>query len=205
MAQIALALHEECPNDRGIEFSIILEAYLAPFIYPTPFEFHYSDFHREKYLTDENYLCGGYEDEDLASQIVVAYERGIALYGKPLKELYEPINRRYYLASILHDVEGCAEEIKDNPPAYLTPVYLTLNLCRVLYYLKEGQISSKREGGEWGSNHVPQAFQQLVKQCLSEYNEDTAGGEAGRVDRQHFYQFVDYMTQEIKRNIPITE
>ena len=205
LARIALALHEESSNDRGIEFSIVLEAYLQPFVYPTPFEFHYSDYHREKYRADENYFCGGFEDEDLASQIVVAYERGIVLYGKPLKELYEPIDRRYFLASILHDIDGVAEEIRDNPPAYLTPVYLTLNLCRVLYYLKEGQISSKREGGEWGSDHVPQAFQQLVNQCLSEYNEDGAGGETGRVDRQHFYQFVDYMTEEIKRNIPITE
>ncbi|OAB40922.1 hypothetical protein PMSD_00825 [Paenibacillus macquariensis subsp. defensor] len=206
IAKIALSLHDEMSNERGIEFTIILETYLKPFVYPTPFEFHYSDYHREKYRTNENYLCGGFEDEDLASQVVVAYERGITLYGKPLSELYEPIDSQYYLASILHDVEGCAEEIIDNPPAYLTPMYLTLNLCRVLYFIKEGKISSKREGGEWGVKYLPQKFQQLVKQCLNEYTEETDNGETDNrnVDLQNFLAFVEYMIQEIKQNISLS-
>ena len=54
-----LSLHDEMPNERGIEFSIILGAYLESFVYPTPFELHYSDFHRENYRADESYLCGG--------------------------------------------------------------------------------------------------------------------------------------------------
>lgn len=118
IAKIALSLHDEmsdASNERGVEFTIILETYLNAFVYPTPFEFHYSDYHREKYRADENYLCGGFEDKDLASQIVVAYERGIALYGEPLSELYEPVDSQYYLDSILNDVEGCAAEIVDNP------------------------------------------------------------------------------------------
>jgi streptomycin 3"-adenylyltransferase len=143
IASMVLSLNEEMSNERGIEFSIILETHLKPFIYLTPFEFHYSDYHREKYRTDENYLCGGFEDEDLASQIEVAYHRGITLYGKPLSELYEPIARPFYLASILH-VEDATEDIINNP------MYFTLNLCRILFFLKEGIVSSKKEGGEWG-------------------------------------------------------
>lgn len=52
-----------------------------------------------------------------------------------MREHGRRLDTQYYLASILHDVEGCAEEIIDNPPAYLTSMYLTLNLCRVLYFL----------------------------------------------------------------------
>lgn len=206
IAKIALSLHDEMTgtsNERGIEFTIILETYLNPFVYPTPFEFHYSDYHREKYRTDENYLCGGFEDKDLASQIVVAYERGITLYGKSLSELYEPINSQYYLDSILNDVEGCAVEIIDNPPTYLTPMYLTLNFCRVLYYVKEGKISSKREGGEWGLTNLPQRFLPLVKQCITAYTDETADGENSNsdLDLQSLLAFIEYMTQEIKQNI----
>ncbi|WP_280818134.1 aminoglycoside adenylyltransferase domain-containing protein [Paenibacillus etheri] len=208
IAKIALSLHDEMSgisNERGIEFTIILETHLKTFVYPTPFEFHYSDYHREKYRTDENYLCGGFEDKDLASQIVVAYERGITLYGKPLSELYEPINSQYYLDSILNDVEGCADEIIDNPPAYLTPMYLTLNFCRVLYYVKEGKISSKREGGEWGRTYLPQRFQPLVKHCLTAYTDETANGEKSNSnpDLQNLLAFVEYMTQEIKQNVSL--
>ncbi|EFV76486.1 hypothetical protein HMPREF1013_03237 [Bacillus sp. 2_A_57_CT2] len=198
IAKLALSLHDEMSNERGIEFTIILETYLKKFVYPTPFEFHYSEYHREKYRTNENYLCGGFEDEDLASQIVVAYERGLTLYGKPLSELYEPIDSQYYLASILHDVEGAAEEIISNPPAYLTPMYLTLNLCRVLYFIKEGKISSKREGGEWGLNNLPHKYQQLVERCLNEYNGETFSSE---VVSQTFYEFIEFMIKEIRQDI----
>src|SRR5690606_30472755 len=80
LAKRVLFLREQMPNE--IEFSIILETHLQSFVYPTPFEFHYSEMHRDKYRADENYLCGGFEDDDLASQIFVAYYRGITLYGK---------------------------------------------------------------------------------------------------------------------------
>jgi len=41
-----------------LEMSILLEKELRMFRYPTPFELHYSQMHRERYLEDEYYLCG---------------------------------------------------------------------------------------------------------------------------------------------------
>ncbi|WP_227793434.1 GNAT family N-acetyltransferase [Paenibacillus guangzhouensis] len=79
IAELALAIHEELPNARGLEFSIVLEDHMTSFIYPTPVEFHYSDYHRELYRADANYLCGGYEDKDLAAQLMVAYHRGVSI------------------------------------------------------------------------------------------------------------------------------
>lgn len=51
-----LSLRDKMKN--GLEFSVILESHLKEFVYPTPFELHYSDYHREKYQADDNYLCG---------------------------------------------------------------------------------------------------------------------------------------------------
>ena len=45
--------------------------------------------------------------------------------------------------SIWCDIEGAREDILDNP------MYIILNLCRVLGYKEEGLILSKKEGGEW--------------------------------------------------------
>lgn len=153
MARLVLALDDEMPNARGMEFSVVLESHLSSFVYPTPCEMHYSDFHKERYRSDENYVCGGYEDHDFASQLVVAYYRGITLYGKPLNELYEPIDKTYFLASIYHDIKGASEDIMDQP------MYITLNLCRVLFYLREGNISSKKEG----ENGASKLFQQSIR------------------------------------------
>jgi predicted nucleotidyltransferase len=192
IASMVLSLHDEMSNERGIEFSIILETHLKPFIYPTPFEFHYSDYHREKYQADENYLCGGFEDEDLAAQIVVAYHRGITLYGKPLSELYEPIARPFYLASILHDVEDVTHDIINNP------MYFTLNLCRILFFLKEGEVSSKKEGGEWAVKVLPHNFQGMVQICLDEYS---GVADQNSIEKQQLLNFASYMLYEIKKLI----
>lgn len=192
IADAVLELNDEMPNKKGIEFSIVLQGYLQPFTYPTPFEFHYSEFHQERYRTDANYLCGGFEDEDLASQIAVAYERGITLYGPSLQEICEPIDRKYYVASIYYDVKDAQQNIFDNP------VYVVLNLCRVLYYLQEGVISSKQEGGEWGVKALPSDFHSIIQNCLDQY---IGGKVETNLDRHQLLQFSDYMLSEINREI----
>ncbi|WP_227793435.1 DUF4111 domain-containing protein [Paenibacillus guangzhouensis] len=112
-----------------------------------------------------------------------------------MHELYEPIDRELYLASIVYDVEEAAEEIMNNPPAYVTPVYVTLNLCRVLYYIREGVIASKREGGEWGVKMLPPSYQALVQQCLDEYNGDSV---RSKVELSELIAFIRYMLSEIR-------
>lgn len=190
IAKMVLMLSDEMPNKNGLEFSVILETYLMPFVYPTPCEFHYSDFHKERYRLDENYLCGGYDDSDLASQLAVAYHRGVPLYGRPLNERYQPVERQYYLASILHDIEGASQDIINNT------MYVTLNLCRVLFFLREGVISSKKEGGEWGVSSLPTPYRDLVTQCLEEY---TGIASKSGFDNQHLSNFAEYMLQEINQ------
>jgi predicted nucleotidyltransferase len=145
-----------------LEMSIVQQRYLKDFVHPTPFELHY--FH-PAYLTDENYICGGegFEDPDLAGHITVTYHRGIKLVGPEIKELFRPIDKRYYIESILNDIEDSPTGMGENP------VYFTLNLCRVLYYLAEGKIASKKEGGEWGKRLVPSEYQMIVEQCLDVY------------------------------------
>lgn len=192
IADLVLELHDAMPNKKGIEFSIVLKENLKPFKYPTPFEFHYSDFHRERYQTNRNYICGGFEDEDLASQFFVAYHRGKRLYGKPLNDICEPIERKYYLASIYYDVKDAMQEIINNP------VYVVLNLCRVLYSLKEEVVSSKKEGGEWGIKALPQDFHLLIQKCLDKYS----GVENElELDQQQLLQFSEYMLNEIDHMI----
>jgi len=178
--------------ENGIECSIILEANMIEFVYPTPCEFHFSDYHREQYRANENYLIGGYEDKDLASQITIAYHRGKTLYGRPLSELYPPIDRQYYLASILHDIECAIEEIIDNP------LYITLNLCRVLYFIREGTISSKKEGGIWGINNLPSQYRNLIQCYLNEYSGVMIHK---NVIPYQLSEFAEYMLMEIKREM----
>ncbi|MFF2479971.1 aminoglycoside adenylyltransferase domain-containing protein [Paenibacillus sp. NPDC058071] len=193
IAKKLLKLHESMPKERGIELSIILESYLKDFVYPTPFEFHYSDYHRKRYQTDENYICGGFEDPDLAAHIVVTYHRGIALYGKALREVFYPIDQHFYINSILSDVENASTDIVESP------MYFTLNLCRVLYYLKEGVVSSKKEGGEWGVSKLPAEYRQHIQRCLHEYSGMADIPDHAESSIEILKSFADYMRSEIDK------
>lgn len=167
LAKKIIAFHDGMPNRQGLELSLVLESSLQELVYPPPFEFHYSAFHREKYLTDDDYLCGGFQDADLAAHYTVIYHRGIALYGKPVREVFPSVDRSYYVQAILKDVESAVQDIT------ASPVYYTLNLCRVLYYLREGVVSSKKEGGEWGLRALPSQYHPMIEHALHQYTGGT--------------------------------
>lgn len=172
-----------------LEMSIILEKYLSEFVYPTPFELHF--FH-PKYLTDEHYICGGkgFVDSDLAGHIQVTNWRGITLYGREIKDVFYPLSSQFYIESIFNDIKDAKEDIKENP------VYYTLNLCRVMYYLKEGIVSSKREGGEWAKEQLPDRFSKIVNQCLSVYYGANLSVDTSN---EELFQFASWMLQENKK------
>ena len=46
---------------------------------------------------------------------------------------------------------------------------MILNLCRVLAFLEEDLILSKKEGGVWGINHLPDLYVPLVQAALLLY------------------------------------
>ena len=176
-------------NRNQLEMSIVLERVVKDFVYPPPFELHY--FH-PTYLLDENYICGGegFFDPDLAGHMVVTYHRGVTLSGEKIENVFKPIDRQYYIESIFNDVEDAPKCITDNP------VYFTLNLCRVMYFLKEGKIASKKEGGEWGVRNLPEDYKTIVVQCLSVYNGEE---KAIYIGINNLADFATWMLNECKQ------
>ncbi len=175
---------------KGVEMSVVLEEETRHFRYPTPFLLHYSNLHKERYLSQPGYVCGGFEDPDLAAHFMITRERGQCLYGKPIMQVFGEVPRRYYLASILEDVSEAGNGIAENP------VYFTLNLCRVLCYLMESRVCSKKEGGEWGVKVLPMAYRDLVASALNAYLEEECQMSE---DKALLEAFTGYMLGEIHR------
>ena len=75
-------LNEEAPA-KGIELSIVKKVYCDPFVYPTPFELHFSCTHlnwfREKPEDYVEKMKG--TDKDLAAHFTIIRKYGIVLYG----------------------------------------------------------------------------------------------------------------------------
>lgn len=187
-----VAVNAHAP-EKGIEFSLIKKDVCKPFLYPTPFELHFSITHLQWYKADPS----GYiekmkgTDKDLAAHITILYHRGKCLWGEPIRSIFEDIKKEFYFDSIWNDVKNAREEIKANP------TYVILNLCRVLAYQKNGMILSKQEGGNWGIDHLPRKYHGLVLQALAEYSSDTPMV----WDDGHMVEYAAYMIEQIQAGI----
>ena len=152
---------------KGIEMSIVLREVCKPFVYPTPFELHFSAGYLDWYGEDpDDYISEmNGTDKDLAAHFTIINKRGRCLYGAPIEDVFAAVPSDDYMDSIWFDIEGAVEEITEYP------MYLTLNLARVLAYKKEGLVLSKKEGGTWALEHLPAEYHPLIADALREYSE----------------------------------
>ena len=172
---------------KGIEMSIVIRDVCDPFVYPTPFLLHFSRMHTAWYRRDpEDYIrkMNG-TDKDLAAHFTVIRQRGRCLYGLPVREVFGEVPEQDYLDSLLFDVAGAEEEITENP------MYMILNLARVLAYIREKTVLSKKEGGAWGLMNLPEEYHPLLRDALREYEE----GENAAYDPETARQYAAYMLE----------
>lgn len=181
---MVVSLNEEAPA-KGIEMSIVRAQVLSPFVYPTPFELHFSVAHLSRYRKDPSRYIEEMQgsDPDLAAHFTILRQYGIVLCGDPVSSFLGDVPREAYLDSILGDIANAEEEVEDNP------VYLTLNLCRVLAYVREGLILSKEGGGQWALSHLEEGYGPLLRSALSSY-ESGEKMEAGSLPLKAFARSV---------------
>ena len=185
---LILALDAEAPA-KGIEMSVVTRDVCNPFVYPTPFDLHYSRAHTVWYRTNpEDYIqkMKG-TDKDLAAHFTVIRSRGRCLYGLPVDVVFGEVPESDYLDSIWYDICDAEEDITENA------MYLTLNLARVLAYQKEKQVLSKKEGGTWGLQHLPEAYHPLIAMALKEYET----GASVPYDLELAKRYAGYMLEQI--------
>lgn len=180
----------EQASAKGLEISLVKREYCMPFVYPTPFELHFSPMHLQWFRDNpENYVenMRG-EDRDLAAHFSIINRYGIVLYGEQTENVFGDISKKDYAESIWYDVKGAREDISDDP------MNLTLNLCRVLAFLKEDLCLSKQQGGEWGILNTPEKYHPLIRHTLDCYKTN----KIMQVDMELAGQFVDEMLNIIR-------
>lgn len=178
-------------TSHGFEMSIVTKDALTHFQYPTPYELHFSDSNKDDFSQGKIRFEEKMTDPDLAAHFVVTKERGICLYGVPISTLFPDVPKSIFLDSIMKDSEWSYKNLLKGSDSGTcrVPVYAVLNFCRILVYMEEGRITSKREGGEWALKNVPHTFNPLIKEALKEYMQS---GSAQYVDCQVLKQFGQY-------------
>ena len=161
---MVLRLNVEAPA-KGLELSVLRRQACGEFVHPMPFELHFSIAHEQWYRTNPvDYIekMKGV-DPDLAAHITILHHRGVVLYGEPIREVFAPVPKEDYIKSIRADVADAEEQI------FRDPVYMTLNLCRVMAFIREGLVLSKLEGGRWGMGNLPWDYHSVVDMALTAY------------------------------------
>ncbi len=184
-----LALAPSAPP-KGLEMSVVLRQECLRFRYPTPFELHYSNAHFTRCQADLAAYCVGMHgvDPDLAAHFTIVRAVGRVLYGKPISSIFGEVPREAYLQSILADVEDAPISIAQEP------VYIILNLCRILAYAREGCFLSKAQGGCWASGHLPQIYAQTVSAALLNYEK----GVPFAASLESLQSFASFMLERIR-------
>ena len=165
---------------KGLEVSVVRREVCDPFVYPTPFEFHFSPMYLDACVNapDEYARSVGHSDPDLAAHFTVIRERGRVLLGEGIPAVFGEVDGKYYMDSIWTDVSGAESDILSEP------VYIVLNLARVLAYAREGLVLSKAEFFErlavWGESDEGLAMepgsQYIIGEAMLEaINKETTG------------------------------
>lgn len=186
-----IQLNELAP-EKGIELSIVTEAVCHPFIYPTPFLLHFSKAYLKWYQKNPSDYIKQMKgtDKDLAAHFTIIYHRGKKLYGKAIKEVFSEVPEQDYFDSIWLDIKEAKLDILKEP------IYITLNLCRVMAFKQEKLILSKQEGGKWGIQHLPHIFQPLILEALRAYE----AGEAMNFSSSQAVDFANYIIEQLTIN-----
>ena len=162
-----VALNQQAPA-KGLEMSIVLRQYCNPFVYPTPFELHFSPAHLQWFHdAPQDYIQNMKgDDKDLAAHFTIIRQYGITLYGEEIENVFGEVPRKDYIDSIWEDVREAREEILEQP------MYITLNLSRVLAFCRDGLCLSKQEGALWAMEHLPDEYTPIISDALICYQTD---------------------------------
>ena len=158
-----------------------------------PFEVHFSESQKEK--MDSIDFSMNSTDSDLPAHLMVAYHRGITLFGQKLSDLMNEPSWDLYRKSVQDDLEWILsrENILD------TPFYSILNCCRsyLLFVKNENRIYSKEEGAIKVQCLLP-SIRDMIQKGLDAYRSDKPVSiQARRVnsqnwDQQDLLEFRDY-------------
>ena len=182
-------VRESGSSHSGIEMSLLLQKDCKPFVYPTPFDLHFSAMHLKWYKDNPDDYIQKMKgtDEDLAAHITITRARGRCLFGMPIEDFFGAVPAENYFDSILGDVENAESEITENTNS------LVLNLARVLAFKQDGLVLSKKEGGCWALENIPPEFHGIVKAALDEYE----SGAPGQYDKAEAKQYARFMLKMI--------
>ena len=175
----------------AIEAHIVATEQLRPWRYPPPYDFHYSETHRERLAFDPDAVVSRPEggDPDLALHYDVARRRGVALVGPPAQAVFPEVPRDDLEDALRRDFDWCR--------GVRSALYGVLSPCRVWAALETGGLHSKASGGEWALGRLPPDLRPPVERALASYR---GSGEPIELDEGERQRLLEHIERQLLRN-----
>lgn len=166
---VVRALLDHSANPYPLDVSIIHEAALFPWRYPTPVLLRYNEDQRaglELALADGSWASWGQDGGlawELALHIRLLNERGQTRYGQPIADTFPSVPMQHFVDAMLRDLRAARQDMM------VDPVYAVLNQCRAYYFLQDDVLASKEEAGQWTMGMLHPRYLPVLKHCLNYY------------------------------------
>lgn len=148
---------------KGLEFSIVqLRDCQNPKL-DFPYQFHYSPKYLKDYVNDPVLTIKKLQgtDWDLAGYGYLIKQKGIALFGKAIDEVFQNFSYSLYLKALWFDLKDALDHAEE--PETI------LNISRTMELLDTKEIVSKSQGGKWASEKLEE--KELINKALIYYHQ----------------------------------
>jgi predicted nucleotidyltransferase len=164
-----------------LELSVLTEAQLRPWRYPTRFDFHYGESQRERFDAGE-FQRAFPADHDFAAHITLLRKAGIALSGPAIADVFPAVPEADFADALMRDLAWSRQE--------RLGLYAVLSASRVWATLAEGELHSKLSGSLWALDRAPEVFRPLIRRAVAVYSGEA---EAAEFDLGRVAAYIDYV------------
>jgi predicted nucleotidyltransferase len=148
---------------RSLELTIVVASDIRPWRYPPRMDSLFGDWWREEFERGELEPWGSYTNPDLASLIKMVLVADCSLLGPPPAEVFDPVPRRDYVASLVHGIDQLLAKVGSDT----TNVVLTL--ARTWRGVSIDEIVSKDVAADWALARLPEEHRPIVARARAIY------------------------------------
>lgn len=122
---------------------------------------------KRPYYNSGNFIEAPYGHEWIIDKYILA-SQGYCLYGKPIN-LKEKVTRSDLIRTSIdffhQDLEPLIKEINILETDYL--IFLILSICRILFTINKGEITSKSKAVRWFNEAYPYGYNDLLNEAIT--------------------------------------
>ena len=121
------------------------------------------------YFNEGCYSLGEYRNNYII-ELHVLREKGIAIFGPDIKSLIKKISTQDLILAIQNNLRDYWEITLNDLSKFRKSdyqVFAILTMCRTLYSLETGSITSKREAAQWAIQKLRPDWKNLIEQALA--------------------------------------